>query len=116
MTEAIYPIIFRQDPRYFRRGTGSAWSRLGYAAGQIFWTHKDSGGMQFNFSEVVGNSTAVAIANAYYPTGRTASDAISKLGIQIGVDMAGNIIKEFSPDLNRALSRKHRVKAGAAQP
>jgi len=116
MTEAIYPTVFHQDPRYFRRGTGSGWSRLGYAMSQIFWTHKDSGGMQFNFSEIVGNSTAVAIANVYYPNGRTASSAISKLGVQIGVDMAGNILKEFSPELNRAFSRKRHARADAQRP
>jgi hypothetical protein len=36
MTEGIYPTILHQDPRYFRRGTGSGWGRLGYAIGQIF--------------------------------------------------------------------------------
>jgi hypothetical protein len=41
--------------------TGSGLSRLGYAAGQIFWTRNDSGRGQFNFSEIAGNSTAVAI-------------------------------------------------------
>ena len=49
MTEAIYPALLHQDPRYFRRGTGSGWSRLGYAIGQIFWTHSDTGRMQFNY-------------------------------------------------------------------
>jgi hypothetical protein len=34
MTEAVYPRVLRQDPRYFRRGAGSAWGRLGYAIGQ----------------------------------------------------------------------------------
>src|SRR5260370_15743715 len=61
MTEAVYPIVLRQDPRYFRRGEGSPWSRLGYAVGQIFWTHTDSSGTQFNFSEILGNATAVGI-------------------------------------------------------
>ena len=107
MTEAIYPIIFHQDPRYFRRATGSAWSRLGSAVGQIFWTHTDSGRTQFNFSEIVGNSTGVAISNAYYPDNRNASDAATRFGVQIGVDIAGNILKEFSPELNRVFSRKH---------
>jgi hypothetical protein len=110
MTEAIYPTLLHQDPRYFRRGTGSGLSRLGYAMGQIFWTHKDSGGTQFNYSEVLGNSTAVAISNAYYPDNRTASDAVSKLGIQLSVDMASNVLKEFWPDVERKLSRKHRTK------
>jgi hypothetical protein len=107
MTEGVFPILLHQDPRYFRRGIGSGWSRLGYAMGQIFWTHRDSGGTQFNYSEVVGNSAAVAISNAYYANNRTASDAGSKLGMQIGFDMAGNILKEFWPDLARTFGRKH---------
>jgi len=107
MTEAVYPTLFHEDPRYFRRGTGSKVSRLCYAVGQIFWTHTDAGGSQFNYSEIVGNSTAVAISNAYYPDNRTASNAVSKLGTQIGVDMASNILKEFSPDIYRKFSRKH---------
>ena len=107
MTEAIYPILLRQDPRYFRRGTGTGWSRLGYAASRIFWTRKDSGASQFNFSEIVGNSTAVAISNAYYPDNRSASAAASRLVTQVGVDMLGNILKEFWPDVYRKLSKKH---------
>jgi hypothetical protein len=116
MTEAIYPTLLHQDPRYFRRGDRSVISRLGYAMSQIFWTHKDSGGMQFNFSEIVGNSTAVAISNAYLPDNRNASDAAKGLGVQIGVDMAGNILKEFSPELAQAFSRKHPAKDEAKQP
>jgi hypothetical protein len=107
MTEAIYPSLLHQDPRYFRRGTGSASSRVGYAIEQLFWTHTDSGGTQFNFSEVAGNSTAVAISNAYYQDNRDFTDAVVKLGSQLGVDMASNILKEFSPDIYRKLSRRH---------
>ena len=105
MTEAVFPALLHQDPRYFRRGTGSGWSRLAYGMGQIFWTHRDSGGTQFNYSEVAGNSAAVAISSAYYADHRTASDAVSKLGIQLGVDMAGNILKEFWPDIERKFRR-----------
>jgi hypothetical protein len=114
MTEAIYPTLLHQDPRYFRRGRGSGLSRLGYAAGQIFWTHTDSGGTQFNYSEIAGNATAVAISNAYYPDGRNVGNAVSKLGSQIGVDMASNILKEFWPDIRKKLSRDRKT-AEAAQ-
>ncbi len=108
MTEAIYPTLLHQDPRYFRRGIGSGWSRLEYAMGQIFWTHADSDRTQFNYSEILGNSTAVAISNIYYPDNRNVSDAASRLGVQIGVDMASNVLKEFWPDVNRMFSRKHK--------
>ena len=38
LSEAIYPTLLHQDPRYFRRGAGSGWSRLGYSIGQVLWT------------------------------------------------------------------------------
>jgi hypothetical protein len=107
MSEAIYPTLLHQDPRYFRRGIGSKWSRLGYSMGQIFWTHTDSDRTQFNYSEILGNSTAVAISNAYYPDNRNVTNATTKLGMQIGIDMASNVLKEFWPDLSRRFSRNH---------
>jgi hypothetical protein len=99
---------FGQGPRYFRRGTGGFWPRLGYAAGQVLWTHGDSGHGQFNVSEIACNSTAMAISGACYRDNRTALDAVSKLGSQLGVDMTSNILKEFWPDLELRLSRKHK--------
>jgi hypothetical protein len=107
MTEAIYPTIFHQDPRYFRRETGSGWSRLGSAVSQIFRTRVDSGRMQFNFSEIIGASTSAAISNAYYPDNRNASDTATRFGVQVAADMVGNILKEFSPELSGLFSRKH---------
>jgi hypothetical protein len=111
MTEAIFPMLLHQDPRYFRRGVRSARSRVGYAIGQIFWTHTDSGGTQFNYSEVIGNSTAVAISNTYYKDNRDAGDAVTKLGMQLGVDMASNVIKEFWPDILKKFHHKQHEKA-----
>lgn len=83
-------------------------SRLRYAVGQTFWTHSDSGKRQFNYSEIAGNSVAVAISTAYYADNRTVGDSVSKLGMQLGVDMTANILKEFWPEIQRKLFRKHR--------
>lgn len=107
MTEGIFPSMLHQDPRYFRRGRGSFKSRLAYSAGQIFLTHGDSGRTQFNYSEILGNSAAVGVSMAWYADNRTASDGVSKLGVQLGVDMASNILKEFAPDLMHKFSHKH---------
>jgi hypothetical protein len=114
MTEAIFPTLLHEDPRYFRRGTGSLFSRLRYSVGQIFWTHTDRGGSTFNFSEVLGNATAVAISDAYSPGSRTASKNGSELAIQLAVDTGGNLLKEFWPDLSRKLSRKGHAEQTAA--
>jgi hypothetical protein len=110
MTEAIYPTILHEDPRYFRRGAGGVWPRLGSAVGQIFRTRSDSGHMQFNFSETIGNATGVALSNIYYPDNRNVSEAATRFGIQIAVDITGNILKEFAPELTAMFSRKRREK------
>jgi hypothetical protein len=104
MTEAVFPTILHEDPRYFRRGTGSTWSRLRYAVGHTFWAPRDRGGVGINFSEIAGASATVAISNAYYTDRRTAGDAAGKFGLRIGLDTAANIIYEFLPDLGQ----KHR--------
>jgi hypothetical protein len=41
MTKRFILCLLHQDPRYFRKGIGGDWSRLGYAMGQIFWTRHD---------------------------------------------------------------------------
>jgi hypothetical protein len=115
MTEALYPWVLHQDPRYFRRGKGNALSRVGYAFGQIVLTHGDSGRTQINFSELLGNSTSVAISQAYYPDNRSAHEAAASLGTQLLVDALSNTLKEFWPDLNRKLSH-HRRSTASSDP
>jgi hypothetical protein len=116
MTEAIYPSLLHQDPRYFRKGSGGNWGRLGHAMYAIVCTRKDSGGKQFNYSEIAGNATAVGISNAYYPDNRTLSSNVSRISVQIGIDMAGNIMKEFWPDVSKKLSRKPKATGAPAPP
>jgi hypothetical protein len=105
-TEGFYPVLLHEDPRYFRRGTGSIASRTAYALTRVIVTHKDSGGSRFNYSEWLGNSSAVAISNAYYPDSRTALDNGTKLLMQVGTDAVSQVLKEFWPDIRRKLFHK----------
>jgi hypothetical protein len=106
MTEGIFPSLLHEDPRYFRRGTGSIASRTRYALSRIFVTRTDSGGTRFNYSEVLGNATGVAISNLYYSDGRTAGDNILKLSEQLGTDALSQVLKEFWPDIKNKLFHK----------
>jgi hypothetical protein len=109
MTESIMPSLFHQDPRYFRIGSkrGGVLYRAGYAASRIFVSRTDNGGRQFNYSEWLGNATAVAISNAYYPDTRTVSDNIERLGIACATDAFSQVMKEFWPDVKRKLFHRH---------
>src|SRR5579863_2155687 len=97
MTEGLLPILFHEDPRYFRRGRdrGGVWSRTRYAATRIFVTRTDKGGTSFNFAEVVGNSIAAGVGNAYYPTERSVGQNLSRLGQDLATDAISQILKEF---------------------
>ena len=44
MTEAVFPSLLRQDPRYFQRSRGGFLRRFAYAGSRIFVTRGDSGG------------------------------------------------------------------------
>lgn len=106
MTEGIFPTLLHQDPRYFRRYEGSRRSRLGYAISRLFITRSDSGRSQFNYSEVLGAATSLAISNAYYPDSRSLGNNLGRYATQLGFDAASNVLKEFWPDLKRKLPRR----------
>lgn len=108
MIEGFLPIAFGEDPRYFRRGEsrGSKKSRLWYAASRIFVNRTNAGTNRFNFSEFVGNAAMAGIGNAYYPDSRSLSDNFKRFYIALGTDSLGFVLKEFSPDIKRAFTRK----------
>ena len=107
MTEAILPSLLHQDPRYFRKGSGSPWRRVGYALSRTIISRTDTGRKTFNYSEFAGNAAAAAISNAYYPASeRTAGEACEKLTIQLVSDTGFNVLLEFWPDMRHAIFRK----------
>jgi hypothetical protein len=104
MTEAIFPIGLRQDPRYFVKGKGGFWKRTGYAISREVITYNDDGKNHFNISELAGNAVAAGISNAYYPAqNRSLGNTMNKYGQQIGLDTFFNVAKEFWPDIRDKL-------------
>jgi hypothetical protein len=106
-TEGLFPVLLHEDPRYFRRASGPVMVRVGYALTRVLVTHKDSGGARFNYSEWIGNASAAAISNAYYPENRTLLDTGEKLLEQVGTDAGSQVLKEFWPDIKRKMFHKN---------
>jgi hypothetical protein len=111
MVEGIVPTVFHQDPRYFRKGTGSGWSRVGYAMGRLWVAPSDRGHMMFNTAEIFGNAATAGLGNLYYPS---AERGLGKTGVRfatgLGTDMLGNIMREFWPDIDRWMSNRRAAK------
>lgn len=104
MTEYIFPVATKEDPRYYTLGRGGFLKRTGYSVSRLFVTRTDSGGRQANFSEIVGNGSAAGISCFYYPSQeRTWTKTGQRWVTQVGLDGFSNLIKEFWPDVNSKL-------------
>ncbi len=104
MTEAIVPEATREDPRYYTMGKGGFVKRTGYAISRLFITRTNAGNNTFNLSEVVGAGAAAGIGNFYYPAQSNPwVKTYQRWGTQVGLDGAFNVLKEFWPDINRAV-------------
>jgi hypothetical protein len=67
LTDAVFPSLLHQDPRYFYKGRGSIRSRALYAIASVVICKGDNGRWQPNYSNVLGNLAAAGISNLYYP-------------------------------------------------
>lgn len=96
LSDAVYPSIFHQDPRYFYKGKGSVASRALYAMSRAVVTRSDSGHWEPNYSQVLGNFSAGAISNLYYPESDRGLSLTLLNGLaDTGADAVENLIREF---------------------
>jgi hypothetical protein len=94
---AILPSLFKQDPRYFYKGTGSRRSRILYAVAMSVMCKGDNGHWQVNYSGILGSFAAGGISNLYYPPNdrNGASLVFENTAIGIGQTAAVNLFQEF---------------------
>jgi len=93
---AVFPALFKQDPRYFYKGTGTTKSRTLYALANAVICKGDNGHWQANYSGILGSLVAGGISNAYYPASdRGAALTFENTAIGIGGSAILNLLKEF---------------------
>jgi hypothetical protein len=96
LTSALYASMFRQDPRYFYKGTGSIQSRTMYAISRVVITRDDSGRQSPNYSRLMGVFTASALSNLYYPSDkRGLSLTLTNGAIELAGHAGTNVVREF---------------------
>jgi hypothetical protein len=103
------PHILHEDPRYFRKAKGSAWSRIRYAATRTVITRTDSGNPAFNTPQVLGQLLQQGISTSYYAAqDRSVSGVFQNWGINLAYNSAYNILKEYYPDFLRVVFHRHK--------
>ncbi|HYX42664.1 MAG TPA: hypothetical protein VE821_13245 [Pyrinomonadaceae bacterium] len=108
----IYPVIFKQDPRYRPASKKGFGARTLYAASRVFVAYTDDGRREPNYSNLGGDLTASALANIWERNtpGRRrigVRPTFTRFGSSLGFDMLNNIVfKEFWPDIKKKFGHK----------
>jgi hypothetical protein len=108
---AVFPILLKQDPRYFRRGEGSFPSRLFYSLSTTIWCKNDNGKWGPNYSNIFGNLAAGGISNLYYPASDRGAGLTFERGFTVTAYGAfGGVFNEFWPDIARKIFKDKMAK------
>jgi hypothetical protein len=104
----LFPVVFRQDPRFYTLGHGSAGHRVLYAASRVILSRSDAGHEVPNFAEIVGAGAAAGVSSLYYPShDRTWTKVGQKWLTSSLIDSANFTFKEFWPNINHKLFHTH---------
>ena len=103
----LFPTLLRQDPRYFRMGSGDGMvRRVSYAVSRVGITRADDGHNTFNSSLLLGLLFVDGLTNAYYPRPqRGFDDTMSRFGGGLISSAETNLLREFWPDMVRVFHK-----------
>jgi hypothetical protein len=93
-------VITHEDPRYIPSSSHNVLARSLHALTFTFVDRSDSGHAMPAFSNFVGATAAGFVGNAYLPPGfNNATHAGQRATFQFGFTAAGNLFREFAPQM-----------------
>jgi hypothetical protein len=109
--------VLHEDNRYFNSGKKGLWSRTGYAVASGILARHDDGSRHLSISQL-GGVAAGAFLSRYWqpPSQHSAGDGAVSFGISMASNMGFGVVKEFLPDLGRAIANKHKRGSSPPQP
>lgn len=103
----VLPTALKIDPRYFRKGRGSALSRIEYATTRVVIARTDSGNPTVNIPTIFGQLCQAAISLTYYAKqDRDVHGLFQGWAVNQAYNIGWNQLKEFTPDLGAVMKRE----------
>lgn len=97
-----------EDNRYFNSGKKGIWRRTGYALASGLLARHDDGSRHPSVSQVAGVAAGAFMSRLWQPPSQhSPGDAAVSFGITMASNIGFSVVKEFLPDLGRAIARKH---------
>jgi len=106
---AVLPVLLKEDPRYYRMGSGSFARRFSYSASTALWCRRDNGSWGPNYANVAGNFISGGISNLYYPDEDSGVEKTVIGAMTVTAEgVIGSELIEFLPDIeHHFLKNRH---------
>jgi len=106
--------LLHEDNRYFNSGKSGFWPRTRYALESGILARHDNGRRYISLSQLGGVAAGAFLSRTWLPPSQNSPGAAA---VSFGITMGGNIgfgvVKEFLPDLGRAVSNKRKRSSNA---
>jgi len=105
-----------EDNRYFNSGKKGVWSRVGYSVASGILARHDDGSRHLSVSQLGGVAAGAFLSRTWLPASQqSAGDGAVSFGITMASNMGFGVVKEFLPDIGRAIRKKRTKSSGADQ-
>ena len=99
-----------EDNRYFNSGKNGLWPRTRYAVASGILARHDNGSRHLSVSQLGGVAAGAFLSRFWQPQSqRSVGDGAVSFGISMASNMGFGIVKEFLPDIGRAIKRKRNI-------
>jgi len=99
--------LLHEDNRYFNSGKSGIWPRTGYAVASGILARHPDGSRHVSVSQLGGVAAGAFLSRLWQPPSQSsAGDGAVSFGITMGSNMGFSIVKEFLPDIMRAITGK----------
>jgi hypothetical protein len=103
-----------EDNRYFNSGKKGIWARTQYALVSGILARQDDGSRSVSYSQLGGVAAGAFLSRLWQPPSQSsAGDGAVSFGLTMGSNIGFSVVKEFLPNLGRAIAKKHQATSGA---
>jgi hypothetical protein len=106
-----------EDNRYFNSGKTGFWPRTRYALASGILARHDDGSRHISLSQLGGVAAGAFLSRTWQPPSEhSAGNGAVSFGITMAGNMGFGIVKEFLPDIGRAVANKRKRSSVVSQP
>ncbi len=115
LDHVVTTTLFRQDPRFFYKSTGTTREKTFYALSRTFICRGDNKKDQFCYSAFATRYSTGFITNYYYPSADrdSAQTIVTNATISLGYEALGNLFREFVAPKITWRRKMHAKQAGS---